>query len=77
MPTSTQIREHMPVVCSNNVQFAVVDHLDGPRPLGVPDALDGLRWLRGHAVSLGAGAGAPIVVPWANSPTGTQRGGRS
>lgn len=25
---SSQIREHMPVVCSNNVQFGIVDHLD-------------------------------------------------
>ena len=25
----TQIREHMPVVCSNNVQFATVDHMEG------------------------------------------------
>ena len=24
----TQIREHMPVVCSNGGQFATVDHLD-------------------------------------------------
>lgn len=23
------IKEHMPVVCSNNKQFATVDHLDG------------------------------------------------
>ena len=25
---TTQIREHMPVVCSNGGQFATVDHLD-------------------------------------------------
>lgn len=25
----TQIKEHMPVVCSNGQQFATVDHLDG------------------------------------------------
>jgi hypothetical protein len=25
----TQIRAHMPVVCSNDVQFATVDHVDG------------------------------------------------
>ena len=24
-----QIREHMPVVCSNNQQFAIVDHIEG------------------------------------------------
>jgi hypothetical protein len=24
------IKPHMPVVCSNNGQFAVVDHLEGP-----------------------------------------------
>lgn len=24
-----EIKEHMPVVCSNNEQFATVDHLDG------------------------------------------------
>lgn len=26
---TTQIREHMPVVCSNNEQFGTVDHLEG------------------------------------------------
>lgn len=26
---TTQIREHMPVVCSNNQQFGTVDRLDG------------------------------------------------
>jgi hypothetical protein len=25
---TNQIREHMPVVCSNGEQFAIVDHLD-------------------------------------------------
>jgi hypothetical protein len=25
---TSKIREHMPVVCSNNKQFATVDHLD-------------------------------------------------
>ncbi len=25
----SKIKEHMPVVCSNNQQFATVDHLDG------------------------------------------------
>jgi hypothetical protein len=25
---TTQIRPHMPVVCSNGVQFGIVDHLD-------------------------------------------------
>jgi len=25
----SQIKEHMPVVCSNNQQFATVDHVDG------------------------------------------------
>ncbi len=29
MANKDQIREHMPVVCSNNGQFATVDHLDG------------------------------------------------
>jgi hypothetical protein len=29
MAIKDQIREHMPVVCSNNGQFATVDHLDG------------------------------------------------
>jgi hypothetical protein len=29
MMNTTQIREHMPVVCSNNKQFGTVDHLDG------------------------------------------------
>jgi hypothetical protein len=26
---TSKIREHMPVVCSNNKQFGVVDHLEG------------------------------------------------
>ena len=26
---TSQIREHMPVVCSNNKQFGTVDHLEG------------------------------------------------
>ena len=26
--TTSQIREHMPVVCSNDEQFGTVDHLD-------------------------------------------------
>ena len=26
---TTKIREHMPVVCSNNKQFGTVDHMDG------------------------------------------------
>ena len=26
---TTKIREHMPVVCSENGQFATVDHMDG------------------------------------------------
>lgn len=29
MDKSSQIKEHMPVVCSNGVQFATVDHIDG------------------------------------------------
>ena len=29
MDKSSQIKEHMPVVCSNNKQFATVDHVDG------------------------------------------------
>ena len=29
MDKSKNIREHMPVVCSNNKQFASVDHVDG------------------------------------------------
>jgi hypothetical protein len=28
MVDTTQIREHMPVVCSNGQQFATVDHMD-------------------------------------------------
>lgn len=28
MGNSAQIKEHMPVVCSNGKQFATVDHLD-------------------------------------------------
>lgn len=27
--TKSQIREHMPVVCSDNVQFGVVDRVEG------------------------------------------------
>lgn len=26
---TTQIREHMPVVCSNDQQFGIVDHVEG------------------------------------------------
>lgn len=29
MDKGQNIREHMPVVCSNNKQFATVDHVDG------------------------------------------------
>ena len=29
MDKISQIKEHMPVVCSNNGQFAVVDHVEG------------------------------------------------
>jgi hypothetical protein len=29
MDKAQDIREHMPVVCSNNKQFATVDHVDG------------------------------------------------
>jgi hypothetical protein len=29
MVNASQIKPHMPVVCSNNGQFAVVDHLQG------------------------------------------------
>ncbi len=29
MDKSANIREHMPVVCSDGGQFAIVDHLDG------------------------------------------------
>ena len=29
MDMRSKIREHMPVVCSNNKQFASVDHVDG------------------------------------------------
>ena len=29
MVDQSTIREHMPVVCSNNKQFATVDHVDG------------------------------------------------
>ena len=29
MVNPSEIREHLPVVCSNNGQFAVVDHVDG------------------------------------------------
>lgn len=29
MVDATQIKEHMPVVCSEGGQFATVDHLDG------------------------------------------------
>jgi len=28
-PNAEQIKPHMPVVCSENGQFAVVDHVDG------------------------------------------------
>ena len=28
--TTQDIREHMPVVCSNNEQFATVDRVEGP-----------------------------------------------
>ena len=29
MDYASQIQEHMPVVCSNNKEFGMVDHLDG------------------------------------------------
>lgn len=29
MQDTTKIKPHMPVVCSNNKQFAVVDHVEG------------------------------------------------
>lgn len=29
MVVATEIREHMPVVCSDGGQFATVDHIDG------------------------------------------------
>ena len=29
MDFTSQIREHMPVVCSNGKEFGMVDHLDG------------------------------------------------
>ena len=33
MVDRSQIKEHMPVVCSNNQQFGTVDHLDGGNTL--------------------------------------------
>jgi hypothetical protein len=30
MINANQIKPHTPVVCSNNGQFAVVDHMEGP-----------------------------------------------
>jgi hypothetical protein len=29
MADTSKVREHMPVVCSNNGQFGTVDHVDG------------------------------------------------
>jgi hypothetical protein len=29
MEMTSKIREHMPVVCSNGVQFGTVDHVEG------------------------------------------------
>ena len=33
MVDTSQIREHMPVVCSDGVQFATVDHMDGDKSI--------------------------------------------
>ena len=40
---TAQIRPHMPVVCSNNGQFAVVDHLEGPDTLKLAKDGDGVH----------------------------------
>lgn len=40
---SGQIHPHMPVVCSNNGQFAVVDHLVGPDHIKLVRDPDGVH----------------------------------
>ena len=40
---TNQIRPHMPVVCSNNGQFAVVDHLEGPDSIKLVKDVSGVH----------------------------------
>ena len=40
---SNQIHPHMPVVCSNNGQFAVVDHLEGPTHIKLARDAEGVH----------------------------------
>jgi hypothetical protein len=39
MVNPSQIKPHMPVVCSNNGQFGVVDHVEGQNQLVASDDL--------------------------------------
>jgi hypothetical protein len=41
MINAEQIKPHMPVVCSNNGQFAVVDHLEGTKSIKLARDQDG------------------------------------
>lgn len=40
---TAQIQAHMPVVCSNDGQFAVVDHLVGPHTIKLARDADGVH----------------------------------
>lgn len=52
MITASQIKEHMPVVCSNDGQFAVVDHMEGATSIKLAKDTKGqhhyipLSWVR-------------------------------
>ena len=45
MNQTEQIKEHMPVVCSDNEQFAMVDHLDGDSIKLTKDATGQHHWI--------------------------------
>jgi len=51
MINAAQIKPHMPVVCSNNGQFAVVDHMEGADQIKLERDKDGkhhyipLQWV--------------------------------
>jgi hypothetical protein len=42
---SSQIKEHMPVVCSNNQQIDTVDHVDGQSKKLTKDAQGQHHWI--------------------------------
>ena len=81
MDKSQNIEPHMPVICSNNKQFATVDHVDGGHIKLTKDDKGQHHWIPTSWVTTVDDKvhvdrpGKQAMQEWLSSPPATQRSG--